>query len=74
MERAKDEQARGVERVDAQGNRKKAIGRPKADAAKVAAIRERLQAGEGMTKVAKMLGVGVSTVIKVKREMARTCQ
>lgn len=39
-----------MERVDAQGNFKKAIGRPKADAGKVAAIRARLEPGDGMTK------------------------
>jgi hypothetical protein len=34
-----------------------------------AAIRARLASGEGMVKVAKTLGVGVSTVVRVRREM-----
>jgi hypothetical protein len=34
-----------------------------------AAIRARLAGGEGMVKVSKTLGVGVSTVVRVRREM-----
>jgi DNA invertase Pin-like site-specific DNA recombinase len=33
------------------------------------AIRDRLAGGEGMRKIAKGLGVGVSTVQRVKAEM-----
>ena len=37
-----------------------------------AAIRARLAAGDGMLKVAKTLGVGVSTVLRVRGEMEPT--
>jgi transposase len=37
---------------------------------KEAAIRARLTAGDGMLKVAKTLGVGVSTVQRVKAELS----
>jgi hypothetical protein len=33
------------------------------------AIRKRLAAGEGLLKVAKLLGVGVSTVQRIRAEM-----
>jgi len=56
MERAKVSPRKGA----------KAIGRPRAPAATVDAIRQALDAGTGMGKVARMLGVGVSTVQRVK--------
>jgi DNA invertase Pin-like site-specific DNA recombinase len=70
MDRAKAEQAAGVVRRNAQGMKLKAIGRPKAESQVEAAIRAKLEAGTGMLKAAKELGVGVSTVQRVKREMA----
>ncbi len=70
MDRAKAEEAAGVVRRNAQGVKLKAIGRPKADSQVEAAIRAKLEAGTGMLKAAKELGVGVSTVQRVKREMA----
>ena len=46
------------------------LGRPKVGGKKEEAIRARLTAGDGMLKVAKALGVGVSTVQRVKAEMS----
>lgn len=56
----------GLARAKAQG---KTLGRPKVAEGTEGAIRARLAAGEGMVKVAKALGVGVSTVQRVRREM-----
>lgn len=56
----------GLSRAKAQG---KTLGRPKVAEGTEGAIRARLAAGEGMLKVAKALGVGVSTVQRVRREM-----
>ncbi len=47
----------------------KAIGRPKLDKKVESAIRQRLQTGTGMLKIATELGVGSGTVQRVKREM-----
>ena len=58
----------GLARVRAEG--KKTLGRPKVGGKAEDAIRARLTAGDGMLKVAKALGVGVSTVQRVKAEMA----
>lgn len=55
----------GLERARAKGVR---LGRPKVGKKTEAAIRKRLAAGEGMLKVAKGLGVGVSTVQRVRNE------
>ena len=57
----------GLQRATAQGRK---LGRPTVRTETEAAIRERLEAGDGMLKVAKTLGVGVSTVQRVRREMA----
>jgi DNA invertase Pin-like site-specific DNA recombinase len=48
------------------------LGRPKVGGKIEAAIRVRLASGEGMLKVAKTLGVGVSTVVRVRREIEQT--
>jgi DNA invertase Pin-like site-specific DNA recombinase len=58
----------GLDRARAKGVR---LGRPKVAAKTEAAIRERLEAGLGVLKVAKTLGVGTSTVQRVKADMAR---
>lgn len=58
----------GLARAKAQG---KTLGRPKVAEGVEGAIRARLTAGEGMLKVAKALGVGVSTVQRVRREMGQ---
>ena len=57
----------GLARVRAEG--KKKLGRPKVGGMKEDAIRAHLTAGDGMLKVARILGVGVSTVQRVKAEM-----
>jgi DNA invertase Pin-like site-specific DNA recombinase len=55
----------GLERAKRQGV---ALGRPKVGRKVENAIRTRLAAGEGVLKVAKGLGVGVSTVQRIKQE------
>ena len=57
----------GLARARSQGKR---LGRPKVGGKVEAGIRARLIAGDGMLKVAKTLGIGVSTVQRVKAEMA----
>jgi DNA invertase Pin-like site-specific DNA recombinase len=57
----------GLDRARARGVQ---LGRPKVKGKVEQAIRERLVAGEGMLKVARGLGVGTSTVQRVKAEMA----
>jgi DNA invertase Pin-like site-specific DNA recombinase len=47
----------------------KAIGRPMVSTATVEAVKERLNAGAGMLKVAKELGIGTGTVQRIRREM-----
>ena len=56
----------GLDRARTKGVR---LGRPKVSQKVEGAICKRLAAGEGMLKVAKTLGVGVSTVQRVKAEM-----
>lgn len=63
--------AAGLTRARAQG---KTLGRPKVADGIEGAIRARLAAGEGMLKVAKAVGCGVSTVQRVKHEMAAAGQ
>jgi DNA invertase Pin-like site-specific DNA recombinase len=48
----------------------KVLGRPKVDAKKEAAVRAALAQGNGMMKVAKMVGVGTGTVQRIKAEMS----
>jgi len=57
----------GLEGAKAQGV---TLGRPKVARKVETAIRARLARGEGILKVAKGLGVGVSTVQRVKQEGA----
>ena len=57
----------GLERAKAQGV---TLGRPKVARKVENAIRARLARGEGILKVAKGLGVGVSTVQRIKQETA----
>ncbi len=57
----------GLERARAQG---KTLGRPKIAADKEAKIVEALKAGTGVKKTARTLGFGVSTVQRIKRELA----
>ena len=68
LERAmiRDRVNAGLARAKAQG---KTLGRPKVAEGIEGAIRARLAVGDGMLKVAKAMGVGVSTVQRVRREM-----
>jgi len=56
----------GLDRARAKGTR---LGRPPVVSKMEQAIRDRLATGEGMLKVSKALGVGVSTVQRVKAGM-----
>jgi DNA invertase Pin-like site-specific DNA recombinase len=56
----------GLARARARGAK---LGRPRVSNKIEAAIRARLGTGQGMLKVAKTLGVGVSTVVRVQREL-----
>ena len=56
----------GLDRARAKGTR---LGRPPVATKTEQAIRDRLVVGEGMLKVAKALGVGVSTVQRVRAGM-----
>jgi DNA invertase Pin-like site-specific DNA recombinase len=59
----------GLARVRAEG---KKLGRPKVGRKTEDAIHARLAAGDGMLKVSKALGVGVSTVMRVRKAMQRS--
>ena len=59
----------GLNRVRQQG---KKLGRPKVAPRVEDAIRSHLRAGNGILKVAALVGVGSGTVQRVKREMAGT--
>jgi DNA invertase Pin-like site-specific DNA recombinase len=56
----------GLNRVRQQGKR---LGRPKVPPKIEAAIRAHLNAGNGILKTAKLVGVGSGTVQRIKREM-----
>jgi DNA invertase Pin-like site-specific DNA recombinase len=56
----------GLARARAAG---KVLGRPRVTRTTEAAVRQHLQAGVGMLKIARELGIGVSTVQRVRREM-----
>jgi DNA invertase Pin-like site-specific DNA recombinase len=58
----------GLRKALAEG---KTLGRPKVGAKIEAAIRAKLKAGVGMTRAARELGVGVSTVVRIKGELER---
>src|SRR5690242_5139388 len=57
----------GLDRARAKGVK---LGRPKVTGRTEQAIREQLASGQGVLKVAKAIGVGTSTVQRVKTEMA----
>jgi DNA invertase Pin-like site-specific DNA recombinase len=57
----------GLARVRAEG--KKTLGQPKVGNKVEGATRARLTAGDGMLKGSKSLGVGVSTVMRVRAAM-----
>ena len=59
----------GIERAKVSPRKgAKAHGRPKVAREVEAAVLARLETGEGIVKVAKALGIGVSTVQRVKLE------
>jgi DNA invertase Pin-like site-specific DNA recombinase len=60
----------GLERARARGVK---LGRPKVAARIEDAIKERLGAGEGVLRVARALGVGTSTVQRIKADMIAIC-
>jgi DNA invertase Pin-like site-specific DNA recombinase len=70
LKRAKDEIKRKGHFVTKHGEVKKRLGRPGADPEKLHKARTELAKGIGINKVAKMVGLGVGTVAKVKAEMA----
>lgn len=59
----------GLARARAAGHK---LGRPMVSAKTEAAIRARLKTGEGMVKIARAPGVGVSTVQRVRNEAHQT--
>jgi DNA invertase Pin-like site-specific DNA recombinase len=61
----------GLARARARGAK---LGRPRVSGKIEAAIQARLASGEGMVKVAKTLRVGVSTVVRVQREMKQNAE
>ena len=58
----------GLERARQQGQR---LGRPKVSSKVEDAIRTHLSAGNGILKVAALVGCGSGTVQRIKREMAQ---
>jgi hypothetical protein len=56
--------------VTKHGEIKKRLGRPNADPDKLRKARAELAKGTGINKVAKLVGLGVGTVQKLKAEMA----
>lgn len=56
----------GLARARAKGKR---LGRPKVTGSTEAAVRERLASGAGIVKTAREVGVGVSTVQRIRREV-----
>jgi DNA invertase Pin-like site-specific DNA recombinase len=62
----------GMARAQAHGTKSgKAIGRPRVGGATERAIRAELRRGNGILKTARAVGVGASTVQRVKAEMAQ---
>ncbi len=61
----------GLARAKASGTKSgKAIGRPRVTRKIEQSIKEQLEAGHGILKVAGIVGVGVGTVHRIKRDMA----
>jgi DNA invertase Pin-like site-specific DNA recombinase len=57
----------GLKRAVAQGKR---LGRPQIDGEIARKAERQLRKGHGLNKVAKTLGIGVGTVVRIKAEMA----
>ena len=71
LKRAKDEIKRKGHFVTKDGEVKKRLGRPSADPDKLRKARAEPAKGIGINRVAKMVGLGVGTVQKLKNEMAQ---
>jgi DNA invertase Pin-like site-specific DNA recombinase len=71
LKRAKDQIRKKGHFVTKHGEVKKRLGRPGADPEKLRKARAELTKGIGINKVAKMVGLGVGTVQRVKREMVQ---
>src|SRR6516162_7130447 len=69
LKRAKDQIKRDGHFVTRNGEVLKRLGRPNADPAKPRKARAALAEGHGINRVAKMVGLGVGTVQKLKNEM-----
>jgi DNA invertase Pin-like site-specific DNA recombinase len=60
----------GIARARANGTKSgKAIGRPRLSADTITAVQASLETGNGIRKVARLLGVGNETVHRIAREM-----
>jgi DNA invertase Pin-like site-specific DNA recombinase len=57
----------GLKRAVAQGKR---LGRPQIDGEIARKAERELRKGVGMNKVARMFGIGVGTVVRIKAELA----
>jgi DNA invertase Pin-like site-specific DNA recombinase len=71
LKRAKDEIKRKGHFVTKHGELKKRLGRPAADPEKLRKARAELAKGVGINRVAKMVGLRVGTVAKVKAGMLK---
>jgi DNA invertase Pin-like site-specific DNA recombinase len=71
LKRAKDEIKRDGHFITKHGEVKKRLGRPNADPDKLRKARAELAKGIGINRVAKMVGLGVGTVQKLKNEMLK---
>jgi hypothetical protein len=69
LKRAKDEIKRKGHFVTKRGERRNRLGRPGADPDKLRKARAELAKGIGINRVAKLVGLGVGTVQKLKNEM-----
>jgi DNA invertase Pin-like site-specific DNA recombinase len=69
LKRAKDQIKRVGHFIAKHGEVRKRLGRPNADPDKLRKARAQLAKGTGIVKVAKMVGLGVGTVAKLKGEM-----
>ena len=69
MKRAKDQIKQNGHFVTKHGEVRKRLGRPGADPDKLRNARAELVKGIGINRVAKMVGLGVGTVQKLKNEM-----
>jgi DNA invertase Pin-like site-specific DNA recombinase len=69
LKRAKDQIKRDGHFITKRGERRNRLGRPGADPVKLRKAEAELAKGFGIIRVAKLVGLGVGTVQKLKREM-----